>query len=150
MSVSRCPTCAATVAPKAAWCSLCYTDLRPKEPAPAPPATEPAAPVAALTLEPGRQLGTAVAVLDPGPGEAGPGPTWPCRGCAASVEFAAMSCPDCGTPFLVDTAAPDPVSARLPQLSSLTAGRKALIMAGGTVVVAVVMIGLFYLLGLFL
>jgi hypothetical protein len=32
----RCPSCAALVTPEAAWCSLCYHDLRPPAPEPDP------------------------------------------------------------------------------------------------------------------
>ncbi|MHB2024606.1 MAG: hypothetical protein ACYCO3_14995, partial [Mycobacteriales bacterium] len=88
-----------------------------------------------------------IALLEVAPAER-QAPTWPCRSCGASVDFAAMSCPDCGSPFLVDTAPLDPLSARLPQLSAMSSGRKVVVMAGGTVVLSMVFIGLFFLLGL--
>jgi hypothetical protein len=43
----RCPQCSALVRPDAAWCTLCYADLRPPPPAPAPAPAEPLAPVTA-------------------------------------------------------------------------------------------------------
>lgn len=68
LTETRCPRCDALVPGDAAWCSLCYADLRaPSEPAPADVAPEPARPGAAAPSvapappgeadEPGRTTG---------------------------------------------------------------------------------------------
>lgn len=80
MTTARCPACGASVALNAPWCTLCYADLRPAQPAPQPvqqpvrqpvpqPVAEPAAVSvgAAAPAPAARPLVDALGVLPPDP-----------------------------------------------------------------------------------
>lgn len=123
METARCPGCGAGVRPGAAWCSLCYLDLRPAPrpvtvpaaPGRAPRAAAIAAPLVEAALEPGPNIPRAIGgrredVVDADyvedqsfpPGAATlAGLRWPCC-CGAEVLIANTSCPACGNEFLGD------------------------------------------------
>jgi hypothetical protein len=109
--MSSCPSCAATVRAGDPWCTLCWTDLRPK-PEPPPPAPV-VAPVAA-PLTPPVQAAVAAprATVDPltAPLAAvlseplaadpdAPDPTWPCVSCNGMNHIDLNACATCGAPF---------------------------------------------------
>lgn len=141
MSVSRCPKCAALLAPAANWCSLCFAEVAGAD---EPYAAEPDAAESGGTPAPPR---SAVALLErPDVADEGPRePPWPCRSCGAQVAFAQMTCPTCGAPFLLDTTPAAGLLSRLPELSS---GRRAVIMIGGATVLASLLLVVAFLLGL--
>jgi ribosomal protein L40E len=111
---TACPSCGAALRPGAPWCTLCYTDLRPKvEPEPVPVAAEPSLPVTApvgaafgipaadpltqpltdfLPVQPSEEAAPAV--------EPTSAATWPCTTCAAANPISEDSCSVCGQPFL--------------------------------------------------
>ena len=122
-----CPSCGATVRAGDPWCTLCWTDLRPK-PAPVPaPAVAPAAPAAAVPAANAPALDPFTAPLEslpplppPPPPPVDPltaplsavlskplaadpgapaGPEWPCVECGGRSPIEAAACVTCGTPF---------------------------------------------------
>lgn len=126
------------MAPNAAWCSLCYADLRhpaepAKEEAPSYAAVAaaarqeiPVAPTAAAAMRATVVAATAD-VLDaatPLPGvvsdEAGSEkpPTWPCPRCGARVAMALDACNECGTGFLSGATAG--MSMKLPMVGDVS------------------------------
>ncbi len=80
--VERCPSCNGAVPVKAAWCGLCWADLR--------PATE---------HGDGDSAASDPATSDRAP-RGDTGPSWPCLGCGRPVALQQTACPDCGTGFL--------------------------------------------------
>ena len=130
---TRCPRCAALVAPRAPWCTLCYADLRPVvEPA------QDAVPGALAAPRAGRHrsaevVGAAAGDLLVRPRRAAAptadrdaetgAPGWPCRGCGGQVPLARDACQICGAGFLdLDAAA---VTVRLPWVGDLLAMSRA-------------------------
>lgn len=114
-TTTRCPRCSALLAPEAAWCSLCFLDLRP-EPAPEEPEAEPvpeqpeAEPVATTQPPVAAVEGTAAAGSD----QAGP-PRGRRYRPSAPVPAAAAS---------GDAALPPGVEAMLAQLAAEEGGTK--------------------------
>jgi hypothetical protein len=106
----RCPSCGATVRAGDPWCTLCWTDLRPKPaPPPAPPVPVPAAPAA-----PGVAPRAAVATVDPltaplhalldappatQAADEAPRASWPCVECGAANALDLDACGTCTAPF---------------------------------------------------
>src|SRR5213076_2199129 len=116
VTTARCSACGAAVLAGAPWCTLCYTDLRPREPemlmavqpeAPAPPVATHAAramspldaPLALLEARPDDGVvdppvlthAEAVSTVNAG---------WPCHVCGTVVAFEHDHCTDCGSSFL--------------------------------------------------
>jgi hypothetical protein len=123
-TVLSCPSCAATVREGDPWCTLCWTDLRPKPEPPPPPApvapaaVAPAPPVAPAAVAPAPPVapavtnGSPVSTVDPltaplaavlaGPLAADPDaplPTWPCVACGDRNHIDLNACGTCGAPF---------------------------------------------------
>jgi hypothetical protein len=118
MANERCPSCGGAVRAGDPWCTLCWTDLRPKPaPPPAPvasarpaPVTAPVAPVApvAVPAQGGAQGGVdpltaPLAVLLGEPLAADPGApsaaTWPCVECGEPNALDRETCGVCTAPF---------------------------------------------------
>jgi hypothetical protein len=105
---TACPSCGAALRPDAPWCTLCYTDLRPK-PAPEPAATPTTAPPTAAygiaASDPLTQplldfLPVTAAAPSSAPLPTIIGASWPCTACAAINPLAESLCSVCGQPFL--------------------------------------------------
>ena len=111
---TACPSCGAALRPDAPWCTLCYTDVRPKSaPIPDPP---PVVPVhAAYGIPAGDPLTQPLQDLLPPvpsavpasavPTAAAPLPgavqrTWPCSVCEAVNPISSDTCSVCLQPFL--------------------------------------------------
>jgi uncharacterized OB-fold protein len=159
MSDGRCRACGAAVAPNAAWCSLCFADLRlptpepVREPAavaavPTQPAvaTQPVAaePVAAQPPPADLALAEPTVEIDPADplgltGQAPP--TWPCPRCGQSVAIELDACDACGAGFLSGAAATE--SVRLPvvgDVRSMSSSQRLLLAFGIAVAVTVVLV----------
>ncbi len=141
METARCPGCGASVRPKAAWCSLCYYDLRggldtgSRLASATASQRSGAAPLVDAAVEPGPVQLSATAAFgdaiedaeiveaDPaaqaaeGDAAARSG-SWPCS-CGTLVALAVNECPACGRPFLADLR----VSAEVAGLPGLDNGR---------------------------
>lgn len=119
---SRCPACAAAVAPSAAWCSLCFARLRTPQAEPPHRATESAADAAGGAGAAGvARSGPAAVPAAPLAAPARtPGGTWPCR-CGASVALEEPWCGDCGGGFLDDLAGAGGGSRYLPGVARIAA-----------------------------
>jgi ribosomal protein L40E len=87
----RCPNCGALVSGDAEWCGQCFTSLR--EPAPPPPATQPAPPTAARATDEAATPPATGAPPEP------VGAFWPCPVCGARNPIVLEACEICGTPF---------------------------------------------------
>lgn len=103
---TACPSCGAGLRPDAPWCTLCYTDLRPK-PAPEPVAPAPTAAYRAPVGDPLTQplhefLPPATSLALPALVEVSPSPepTWPCVHCSAPNPMTSTICSVCGSAFL--------------------------------------------------
>ena len=118
MEPARCPSCHAVVASRAAWCGLCYADLRPaggepeaEQPSGEHEATEPAPPAAASDLVPwavelpvpealsvaAGPAGGPASLVSPGPAVPSPLPTHPADEPADEGEAATgWPCLSCG------------------------------------------------------
>ena len=133
----RCPSCSATLRPGAPWCTLCYTDLRPKaelEVLVRPEAVEPlpvAVPVlAAYGLPAPDPLTGPVPHPVPHPGGAPttavrPEATWPCVTCGADNALTASTCGACGAGFLAGLRAREGPLLELPVVGDLGAMSRA-------------------------
>lgn len=166
MTTNRCPACAASVPEGAPWCTLCYADLRPVS-APVPDVAAPAVPVdvlgelfpasAATVLladpvtepEPQAQL-----LLHPEPQpqqaepqqaepqqaatESQPITSWPCLACGEKVPLDATLCGHCGASFLPTATMPTLKVPGLGVISNLEGGAKAMVIAGGAVLITLV------------
>ena len=159
MASDRCPSCGAAVRPGDPWCTLCWTDLRPKPAPPPPPVPAPvtapvAAPVgagyvpAAQTGAPGmagpaQPAGLLTAPVDPltaplaavlgQPLAADPGapaPTWPCVECGERNALDRDTCGVCTTPF----------GGRIHRLDDVKAARRRYMLMGLTAVVMFLMV----------
>jgi hypothetical protein len=125
----RCPSCRATVRAGDPWCTLCWTDLRPKPaPLPPPPAPAPSVPVAAyaaavpapapvdpLTAPLHAVVGGVPAsfAAETAPAEPAVTATWPCVECGEANALDLASCRVCTAPFGGRVARlPDPKEAR--------------------------------------
>lgn len=107
--MERCPSCSGAVRPGDPWCTLCWTDLRPKPAPPPPVAAAPVAPVAAPAA-PVAQVGLVDPLTAPLPvllGEA-PAPvavaalaavSWPCVECGNANSIDLDTCSVCTAPF---------------------------------------------------
>jgi uncharacterized OB-fold protein len=162
VSDGRCRACGAAVAPNAAWCSLCFADLRPPAPEPQPPpatAREPlrepvsVASAATTPFAPGPPVGPGPAAtpveaaglieVDPadplGMAEPTATPTWPCPRCGHQVAIELDACDACGAGFLSGAASTNAV--RLPVVGEVTSmsSSQRLLMA---IAVAIVVMGL--------
>jgi hypothetical protein len=126
---SGCATCGAALRTGAPWCTLCLT----------PTAAAPAAPVAPLEQVPG------------GPAPAPPA-GWPCTSCGWLNPLEATTCGACGSAFLGKLAADDAPSLVLPFVGNVCGPGAAqhLLLAGGVVVGAVLLVVLLSVLGLLL
>ena len=129
----RCPSCSATLRPGAPWCTLCYTDLRPKaevEVEVRPGAVEPlpvAVPVRAAYGLPAPDPLTGPV---PHPGGAPttdvrPEATWPCVTCGADNALTASACGACGAGFLACLRASEGPLLELPVVGDLGAMSRA-------------------------
>ena len=87
----RCPRCSAMLRAGTEWCSLCYTDLRPRE-EPAPPA--PATPGAHPELLLDRDNAVPSDIVTPGPASSAGPSTRPGGKHARKPEFGAVTTPD--------------------------------------------------------
>ena len=106
-----CPSCGAALRPDAPWCTLCYTDLRPKpapEPPPPPPTTAPARaaygvpapdPLTQPLVDFLPRAGAPLPATEPTE-PAAAGTVWPCTACQAPNPLAEPVCSVCGQPFL--------------------------------------------------
>lgn len=143
MTTVRCRACDAAVPADAAWCTLCFTALRPEAPAPAPaaPAHAVVAPVAFAPAAAGPLPAVATLLEDSSP-------TWPCNGCAERVPLEAMVCSNCGAAFLGGVN-PD-VSFKIPGVGDvvgMSKGAKFGLMAGGAAVLTTAFVLLLVILG---
>lgn len=158
MRIVRCPRCAASVAPDAAWCSLCFADFReaaaplsapvahgaPMAPVAPDPLTAPLASLATPVLDaPAADppVMTATAVAAPG---------WPCSRCAAVVPLTEAACDNCGAGFLAESAGA--LSLRLPLVGDLahaSMAAKVGVMGAGAIALALALFCVYLLLGLF-
>jgi hypothetical protein len=174
VTTARCPACGASVLPGAPWCTLCYAELRPAQPAPvraAAPAPVGAAPsVAAPSVAAPSVAAPSVAfapdpyldaplpeldrLLEPDPPVVRLAdvrlaePRWPCPTCGASVDIELDQCPECATPFL-GGGEPRP-SLTLPgvgDVSKLDKGGRFLLVVVGSVLVAAVIVAVAEVLG---
>ena len=151
-STTACPSCGAALRPGAPWCTLCYTDLRPKPdpvaPSPAPPVTPPL--TASYGLPAGDPLTQPLvdflpAAADPAPRAAVPvvtGSSWPCTVCESVNDLQQSLCSACGQPFLAGIKVGDKPVLVLPLLGDLGAmgrGQRAGVALG---VVALVLVPL--------
>jgi hypothetical protein len=124
----RCPQCRGLVRPDAAWCTQCWTDLRP---------------VAAAGPEPVVAAAPAV-----GPGAGGPGAQrspqpggWPCSGCGASNAVELDRCAACGLGFLSGLSKSEPPLLVLPVVGDLAVlSRAQRLGVAGVVVLLVVLL----------
>jgi hypothetical protein len=113
----------------AAWCTLCFAQLRvhaaelePTAAAPEPVAMPQPVPFAAPVLS----VPVATAVVEP------VAATWPCSSCSELVSLEAMACPCCGTAFMGGVNAN--VSLKVPvvgELVGMSGAAKFGVMAGG-------------------
>lgn len=137
MTPDRCPHCRAALAPGAQWCSLCYADLRVREPEPV------VAPVLEPVLVPAGE-GSTESASAAAPAAAPPGSDgaraagWPCLSCGALVPMDENFCTQCGASFLPPDAELDVPWVGDPR--RLSTGAKAGIMIGGTVLVMAVLL----------
>ena len=173
----RCPHCGALLRAGSPWCSLCFTDLRPaQKPEPDPePLPEPVdsrepsyagvavrsaglaegfdpltAPLAVVEAG-GRVVGAiGVAGVEPGAESDGAKPTgWPCTRCAEIVPFDETACPKCGTAFLAGATGMPDLLERIGK-QGLPATTQAAIIAGGSLGLILLIVGVMYFIGLFL
>lgn len=161
MGDDRCRACGAAVAPNAAWCSLCFADLRtPLEPArePATVAAAPTQPVnAAVVPGPTIDATRAPAVTRPDtaaapvhldladPLGAQPtsvvSPTWPCPRCEQQVPIELDACNACGAGFLAG--ADIGQALRLPvvgEVTSMSSAQRLLMACGVAVAVTALLV----------
>ncbi|MDQ1711322.1 MAG: hypothetical protein QOE45_772 [Frankiaceae bacterium] len=129
-TVSSCPSCAATVRAGDPWCTLCWTDLRPK-PEPVPVAAAVASGTRAASVDP---LTAPLATVLDGPraDPAAPQPTWPCVMCQARNHLDLNACGTCGAPFgghIARTADPKGAKRRLLLVSFAAVGVFLLLLA---------------------
>lgn len=161
----RCPKCAALVAPGAAWCSLCYLDLRPPAPEPKPVAVEPEpVPVRVPDLGPDGTDATSALLVANGPRrgkharrapeptpDAGPDTSADAAqngGLTALDESAESAARELLAALEQENRLPTQVSSAVAQLDST--GAKVVVMVGGLVLVSLLMVGLMALVGSFL
>jgi ribosomal protein S27AE len=164
----RCPHCGALVRAASPWCTLCFTDLRPapepvavREPsyagAPAPSLEAPASDVfdpltAPLSVvEAASQTGMVdPAAAAPATAAQDTKPTgWPCTPCGEIVSFDEAACPKCGTVFLAGaTGEPDLID-RIGSRGISTSTQVGII-AGGSFALIALIVGLMYVVSLFL
>ena len=136
----RCPHCAALVRADAAWCTLCYADLRAAASEPvarsgSAPQSEPVA-----LSGPAQQCEPAPIPRDGcGPAVVG----WPCQRCGGLVALTEPTCTHCGVGFLEGGDDSDPVVRRL--RGGLSNQVKAMIMVGGATLLLLIIFGLGYL-----
>jgi hypothetical protein len=172
----RCPHCGALLRAGSPWCSLCFTDLRPApepepEAAPLPEADESREPsyagvgarsaglaggfdplTAPLSVVEagGRSEGADVDAESASDGTKPAGWLgWPCTSCAEIVPFDEAACPKCGTAFLAGaTGQPDLIDRIGSQ--GIPATTQAAIIAGGSLGLILLFVGVVYFIGLFL
>jgi hypothetical protein len=83
-------------------------------------------------------------------GPAGQQPAgWPCSGCETLVSFEETSCPACGTSFLAGSAGEPDLVERIAR-RGVSKGVQAVIIGGGAFLIIIVVLGLLYVLSLFL
>lgn len=114
----RCGGCAAALRPGAPWCTLCYADLRPAE-----PASEPAIETATQPAPLARQRST----------------RWPCTACGAENPFSVSACAACGAGFLAGLRESEGPLLELPgvgDLSRLSRGQRLALAAGVALVIS--------------
>jgi ribosomal protein L40E len=100
---TSCPSCGAALRADAPWCTLCYTNLRPKPaPEPAPAGAPLTAPPTALYGEPSADPLTQplIDLLPRAETPVAAEPTWPCSLCDALNPLVDTHCGTCGKPFL--------------------------------------------------
>jgi hypothetical protein len=172
----RCPHCGALLRAGSPWCTLCYTDLRPApEPVPEPaavstrepsyagaparvadvadfdPLTAPLSVVEAAgragTLDPASAPDATDAGATAVEGEKPAG--WPCTHCDEIVSFDEAACPKCGTAFLAGAAGQTDLLDRIGR-GGIPASTQAAIIAGGSLGLILLIVGVMYFIGLFL
>jgi hypothetical protein len=154
-----CPSCGAALRPGSPWCTLCYADLRPVQPAAAMPAGVPTTPPLGAAYGPSAPDPLTQPLLDfisapptavPEPEQAGPEPVaaagWPCVGCGSVNPLDASTCAACGKGFLAGVA--ETPSLRVPLFGDLTRLTRAQRLWGATAVAAVLAVVLVLLLAL--
>ena len=102
---TACPSCGAALRGDAPWCTLCYTDLRPKPATVVPPPPAVPAPSAVYGMPAGDPLtqpllDLALPLTPPPAPVTAAVPTWPCSMCEASNPLSESHCITCGKPFL--------------------------------------------------
>lgn len=145
---TRCPHCGALLRAGAQWCTLCYTDLRPK-PAPEPVAVSAREPSYAAGVTPGGSLDPLIAP-EPTVGAADTSIAlggWPCTGCEALVSFEDDVCPTCGTRFLEGARGEPDLLDRIGR-GGLPVSTQTLIIAGGAALMIAIIVAAMYLIGM--
>lgn len=108
MANERCPSCGGAVRAGDPWCTLCWTDLRPKPAPPPAPVPRPAVPAVAVPVAVPASGGVdpltaPLAVLLGSPVAADPGApsnvTWPCVECGEPNALDLDACAVCTAPF---------------------------------------------------
>jgi RNA polymerase subunit RPABC4/transcription elongation factor Spt4 len=164
----RCPHCGALLRADSPWCSLCFTDLRPApEPEPVPEPVDSREPsYAAAGVRSGGlaegfdPLTAPLAVVEAGGlvngADAQPATDddakpagWPCTGCAEVVSFDDATCPKCGTAFLAGATGQPDLLDRIGK-QGIPASTQAAIIAGGSLGIILLFVGVMYFIGLFL
>lgn len=150
MTSDRCPACGAATGPNAAWCSLCFADLRAPQAAPAAEVVavaaahtlpaEPLAPVVAPLAAP--ELATeAPASAEESVRPHGPQPrgaSWPCHLCGEPRSVDENECPTCGAGLMPTDATP---ALAVPGLGVVQSeGQRVIVMVAGAFVVTLLLV----------
>ena len=166
MTTDRCPACSAAVSPGAPWCTLCYADLRPREPEavePQPVAVGASAPAASAAFtSPVEPVAVAPAVA---PALLAPDPIldapvvsaaevagreaafWPCTGCGARVPMEDDACSTCGASFLPGDSVPSVSLPGVGDLRRLDRSGRLLFVLAGAFLVMIVFLAVAFVLG---
>lgn len=158
MRTDRCPGCGAAVSPSAPWCTLCYTDLRPREPESVPQPVSVAAAAPGPVATPGVTVTTPAQPLPPdpildapvvvaAPVAGGAAAFWPCAGCGSRVPIADDVCSSCGASFLPTDGTPSLSLPGVGNMAQLDKGQRVAVVIGLAVAAMVVLLGLAFLLG---
>jgi hypothetical protein len=155
VETARCPACGAALADGAQWCTLCFADLRPPVLEPEPVSVGAVALAAAAPAVP---PAPAAAPLPPHPILDAPvskpadvrlaAPSWPCQECGRAVAIDLTECDGCGTAFLGGSTVD--ISLHVPgvgDLASLSSGRRIGFMAGGALLLMLVLVVVYLVLG---